>query len=60
MSHYSDEFRLKPDLIYLNHAAVSPWPQRTVKAISEFAIENGALGSSNYPEWVKVETKLRE
>jgi len=54
------EFLLKPDLIYLNHAAVSPWPQRTVDAISAFAVENGTLGSSNYPEWVKVETKLRE
>ncbi len=60
MSYYRDEFRLKPDLIYLNHAAVSPWPQRTVDAVSRFAVENGTLGSSNYPDWVETETRLRE
>ena len=54
------EFKLSPSLIYLNHAAVSPWPQRTVDAVSAFAVENGALGSSNYPDWVKTETRLRE
>ena len=25
---YIDEFPLDPGLIYLNHAAVSPWPRR--------------------------------
>lgn len=53
-------FQLDPDLIYLNHAAVSPWPQRTVEAIQRFASENGELGSSHYPRWVEVESSLRE
>ncbi len=55
-----DHFQLDPDLIYLNHAAVSPWPQRTVEAIQRFAAENGALGSSHYPRWIKTENRLRE
>lgn len=54
------DFKLQPGLIYLNHAAVSPWPQRTVTAIQQFATENGALGSSNYPTWLEVEQRLRE
>ena len=54
------EFSLDGELIYLNHAAVSPWPQRTVRAVSDFALENGTLGSSNYPRWIETEKRLRE
>ncbi len=54
------EFQLEPGLIYLNHAAVSPWPQRTVEAIQQFAEENGRIGSSRYPQWLEVENRLRE
>ena len=39
-------------IIYLNHAAVSPWPQRTANAVKRFADENVAVGSWNYPTWV--------
>lgn len=59
MSH-SPEFSLQDDIIYLNHAAVSPWPQRTVKAVSEFAAENGMQGSLSYPQWMQTEQALRE
>ena len=54
-----DEFRLESGLTYLNHAAVSPWPQRTVTAVQQFAAENGTVGSSNYPQWLEVEARLR-
>ena len=33
---YIDEFPLDPGLIYLNHAAVSPWPRRTAVAVQRF------------------------
>lgn len=56
----NDTFNLQPGLIYLNHAAVSPWPQRNVDAIQRFAAENGTLGSSHYPQWLEVETRLRQ
>jgi selenocysteine lyase/cysteine desulfurase len=54
------EFCLDPGLIYLNHAAVSPWPRRTAEAVKAFAGENARLGSSRYPHWVQTELALRE
>lgn len=57
---YSQEFQLKDDICYLNHAAVSPWPQRTVNAVQQFAAENGNQGSLSYPHWLETEQHLRE
>ncbi len=54
-----NEFQLDPSLIYLNHAAVAPWPTRTQQAVIEFANENALLGATHYPEWLKVEQKLK-
>ncbi|MFP4494824.1 MAG: aminotransferase class V-fold PLP-dependent enzyme [Halochromatium sp.] len=54
------DFDLDPDLLYLNHAAIAPWPQRTVAAVTRFAAEQGRLGSQRYPAWLEVEQRLRE
>jgi selenocysteine lyase/cysteine desulfurase len=54
------EFLLDTDIIYLNHAAVAPWPRRTVEAVKAFAEENGSYGSRNYPGWMRTESLLRE
>jgi len=54
------EFPLKKDLIYLNHAAVSPLPQRTTQAITQFAQENTHQGSLNYNRWMATESELRK
>lgn len=53
------EFQLKNDLVYLNHAAVSPWPHRTVQAVQDFAAENLSHGSLNYLTWMETENALR-
>ncbi len=53
------EFALNEDIRYLNHAAVSPWPNRTRQAVVDFAEENATQGSKNYLKWVKHETELR-
>lgn len=53
------EFPLVTDLIYLNHAAVSPWPRRTAEAVKRFAEENLREGASHYPEWLQTERLLR-
>lgn len=53
------EFNLRNDLIYLNHAGVSPWPLRTARAVQHFAEENMDQGSLRYPEWLRVEADLR-
>ncbi len=52
------EFPLTDSLIYLNHAAVAPWPMRTSKAVMAFAEQNTLYGSHFYPDWLKKETEL--
>jgi selenocysteine lyase/cysteine desulfurase len=54
------DFDLDPDLIYLNHAAIAPWPSRTVKAVAQLSSELGRLGSQRYPHWLQTEQRLRE
>jgi selenocysteine lyase/cysteine desulfurase len=60
MLNLNDEFPLVPGLRYLNHAAVAPWPKRASDAVRRFAEENISLGARNYPDWLKVEKRLRE
>lgn len=60
MSVFSDEFPQEPGLFYLNHAAVAPWPKRAAEAVRQFAEQNTKLGARDYPQWLKVEQRLRE
>lgn len=53
-------FQLDENIIYLNHAAVAPWPKVTRDAVVAFANENLHLGAKNYPQWTLRETGLRE
>lgn len=53
-------FGLADDVIYLNHAAVAPWPLCTAKAASDFAQQNAQIGATLYPAWVGVEQGLRD
>lgn len=55
-----DEFPQLPGLRYLNHAAIAPWPQRSVEAVRRFAEENARSGSLHYADWLVVEKRLRE
>lgn len=57
---YDAEFPLDPQLCYLNHAAVAPWPKRAALAVEEFARENMNLGATNYPRWMSKEFELRQ
>jgi selenocysteine lyase/cysteine desulfurase len=52
-------FALSNEIIYLNHAAVSPWPVETANAVKQFAEENQRYGAANYPQWLLVEKELR-
>jgi selenocysteine lyase/cysteine desulfurase len=54
------EFKLSEEICYLNHAAVSPWPKRTVDAVKRFAEENGTNGSRYYQRWLETEQLLRQ
>lgn len=53
------EFPLQPDLVYLNHAAVAPWPRRAAEAIEKFARENMHSGAARYADWQRVEKATR-
>lgn len=53
------EFPLTDELIYLNHAAVGPWPARARDAVIRFAEQNSRYGSQFYPDWLRKETELR-
>lgn len=55
-----DEFQLDEKLIYLNHAGCSPWPQRTAKAVCDFAAESARQGSVDYQSWGAQETLLHQ
>ncbi|MFA6164068.1 MAG: aminotransferase class V-fold PLP-dependent enzyme [Methylobacter sp.] len=53
------EFPLTDALIYLNHAAVAPWPKRTSAAVIKFAEQNTRYGSHFYLDWLNKEAELR-
>ncbi|MBT8428459.1 MAG: aminotransferase class V-fold PLP-dependent enzyme, partial [Gammaproteobacteria bacterium] len=60
MLYLPSEFPLEPELCYLNHAAVGPWPRRTAQTVSGFAQENMTHGAEGYPAWLEVEARLRD
>ena len=45
---------------YVNHAAASPWPSRTRRAVERFAAWNHQDGPANFRDWVANEQALRE
>jgi cysteine desulfurase / selenocysteine lyase len=55
----TSEFVLDESIVYLNHAAVSPWPCRTADAVKAFAGENASIGSRQYSAWVETERTLK-
>ena len=58
-NHKQHEFLLSEQLIYLNHAAVAPWPKRTSQAVIDFARQNTTSGTKYYPEWLQKEKQIR-
>jgi cysteine desulfurase/selenocysteine lyase len=60
MADLQREFALRPDILYLNHAGIGPWPARAVEAVERFARENAAQGALAYPAWTAIESALRE
>ena len=54
------EFPHPSNLIYLNHAAVAPWPKRTCEAVQSFAAENMRQGALDYLLWTRNIDALRQ
>jgi selenocysteine lyase/cysteine desulfurase len=53
-------FQLDDDVVYLNHAAVAPWPLPAAAAVKAFADENARQGSKDYDKWLHREQELRQ
>jgi len=53
------EFAIDEVGLYLNHAAIAPWPRGTMRAVTEFARENLARGPAQYALWIAREAELR-
>ncbi|MET0107185.1 MAG: aminotransferase class V-fold PLP-dependent enzyme [Sedimenticola sp.] len=52
-------FALDSQIIYLNHAAIAPWPVTTADAVKAFAQENQLQGSKHYLAWLETERHLK-
>lgn len=53
-------FPLDNDIIYINHAAISPWPLAAQEAVNQFAQENVRYGSRYYPKWLEKEQFVKQ
>src|SRR5258708_2394867 len=58
-SRYAPEFPVRENLVYLNHAAVSPIPRRCADAMKHLADDSLHYGSLHYREWLDVYDGLR-
>jgi len=56
---YQDQFPVRKQLIYLNHAGVSPLCRRSAEAMTHLAQDVMGFGSHHYHEWVEVYEGLR-
>lgn len=54
------QFPSLENMLYANHAAISPWPVVTTDAVVSFARENADSGSLHYAQWLLRESRLRE
>ena len=54
----AQQFPVNDQCLYLNHAAVAPWPKCTSEAVQAFAQENCQTGAQGYLTWLKKEQDL--
>ena len=56
---YADQFPVRENLVYLNHAAVAPLPRRCAEAMTHLADDCLHYGSLHYGEWLAAYDGLR-
>jgi selenocysteine lyase/cysteine desulfurase len=56
---YADQFPIRHNLIYLNHAAVAPLCRRSAEAMQHLAEDCHRFGSLHYSEWLDAYEGLR-
>jgi selenocysteine lyase/cysteine desulfurase len=57
---FSEQFPSLGQSLYLNHAAIAPWPRCAAEAMQRFAEENLLQGAAAYPAWIRRENALRQ
>jgi selenocysteine lyase/cysteine desulfurase len=57
---WADEFPVTKNLVYLNHAGVSPLPRRVAETIAGWAREAMEWGSYYYSRWLETYEGLRQ
>lgn len=55
----AEQFPTLETMLYLNHAAISPWPRATAEAAADFARENCEQGPMQAGQWLLREAELR-
>jgi cysteine desulfurase / selenocysteine lyase len=56
---YREEFPVSRELIYLNHAAISPLCRRATEAMKRLTDDAARFGSLHYDEWMNAYAGLR-
>src|SRR5512133_4345156 len=56
---YADQFPVRENLIYLNHAAVAPLTRRCADALKHLADDSLHYGSLHYDQWLAAYDGLR-
>jgi len=54
-----EQFPILDQGLYLNHAAIAPWPRCTADEVRTFARENALRGPAGYRDWIVREKELR-
>ncbi|MEE8495043.1 MAG: aminotransferase class V-fold PLP-dependent enzyme [Xanthomonadales bacterium] len=54
-----EQFPILDRGLYLNHAAIAPWPSCTADEVQAFARENALRGPEQYRDWILREKELR-
>jgi cysteine desulfurase/selenocysteine lyase len=55
-----EQFPILDEGLYLNHAAVGPWPRCAAEAVRAFAAENLNHGPARYAGWIERTAELRD
>jgi cysteine desulfurase / selenocysteine lyase len=56
----TEQFPVIDRHVWLNHAAISPWPAAVSKAMSDYVKDNANQGPLGYRRWLETEARLRE
>ena len=54
------EFPVRKNLVYLNHAAISPLPARVARAITEHTAEASSFGGLHWKTWYRRYDEIRD